>query len=377
MDKKRIRYLYIFNGAMRNLNGFFKMIEDRKDAEDHIFYLPRNDDIKIYVPELNEHDNIIYLGKKSFFRELIFEYRLFQRCDHIIIHGMFFGVKPLITLLTSKKFLKRLSWIEWTGDVFIWKREGHSLKDRFINWINQKIREKIKLIVMSAPTDKERFESEFDISNKTILYIPFPSNRNAVAELEETRPQKQKTDGSVWIQIGHNGYRFHHHIKILDMLERFREENIKLIIPMAYGSTGLNGQYGGANYIKSVNRFAKLIYKDKAIPYSKSIPLKKYTQFLWNIDIAVFAMERLAGASNVFMLLYMGKKVFFPGDSPHFKFFREQGFDVYDTNKIPQMSFEEFIRPVQNHDISWLKNVYDNKTTIQRWNSFYEELNKM
>lgn len=372
----RIKYLYIFSGAVRNIRGFFKMVEEREDSSLHKFFIPQSDDLKIWVPELNSHNNIIYLKRGSKFRQLRDMYKLFDRSDHIVIHGMFFGNWPLLVLLFSKKFINKLVWIEWTGDVYLWKREGGGLKNTVINYINKRIREEVKFIVMSAPNDKERFASEFDISDKHIIELSFPSNRDAKKELKEIKP-KSYDDSCKLIQIGHNSYTFNKHIKIIKMLERFSDKNLKIVLPLTYGWSGLNGQYGSIDYMNAVIRYSKLVFKKRALIFKKNIPLRNYSRFLWNVDIAIFGLNRLAAASNVFMLLYMGKKVFFDGNSPHYKFFRDQGFDVYDLNTIPNMTYEEFVAPAHHQSTKWLDNIYDNNFVIKRWNKeFYEYLER-
>lgn len=377
MIMERIKYLYIFSGAVRNIRGFFKMVESREDANLHRFFIPQDDNLKIWVPELNSHNNIIYLCKGSKFNQFLFMYKLFKRAENIVIHGMFFGNWPLLVLLSSKTFLNKLSWIEWTGDVYLWRRPNNSLKNIIINFINRKIREKVKFIVMSAPNDKERFEQEFDVTNKKIIELSFPSNRDAKAELQEIKP-KRYIDSCKLIQIGHNSYTFNKHIMIINMLEKYKRENIKIILPLTYGWSGLNGQFGSIDYMRAVIRYAKSVFHERALIFRKNIPLKNYSKFLWNVDVAIFGLDRLAAASNIYMLLYMGKKIFFDGQSPHYRFFKEQGFDVYDLYDIPNMTYEEFIAPAMHKNSLWLDNIYNNDFVIARWNKeFYGHLEEM
>lgn len=321
---EKIKYLYIFSGAVRNIRGFFKMVEEREDAEYHKFFVPQNDNLKIWVPELNAHNNIIYLSSENKLKQLIYMYKLFSSAEHIIIHGMFFGNWPLLVLLSSKKLLKKLSWIEWTGDVYLWKRPNNNLKNLLINFINKKIRQNIKFIVMSAPNDKERFMQEFDIKDKKILELSFPSNRNAKEELNRLKPQKYD-DSCKMVQIGHNAYTFNKHIMILDMLAKFKNKNLKVVLPLTYGWSGLNGQYGSMTYMKAVIRYAKFLFKERALIFSKNIPLENYSKFLWNVDVAIFGLNRLAAASNIFMLLYMGKKYFLMVKVHIISFLRKKG----------------------------------------------------
>ena len=371
---EKIKYLYIISGAIRNIRGFIKMVEEREDARYHKFFIPKTEDIKLWVPDLNAHSNMIYLPNSKRLQQFFFMYKLFSEAENIIIHGMFFGHWALAVLLSNKKFLEKLSWIEWTGDVYLWKLPENGIKNIIKNFIGKKIRENVKFIVMSAPNDKERFAQEFDISDKKILELSFPSIRNVKQELADIKPLSYIDDCKL-VQIGHNAYTFNKHITIIDMLERFNKQNLKIVLPLTYGWTGLNGIGGSITYMRAVISFAKNIFKDRALIFSKNISLKNYSKFLWNVDIAIFGLNRLAAASNIFMLLYMGKKIYFDGNSSHYKFFKEQGFDVYDMYDIPNMTYEEFIAPAKHRSIQWLDNIYNNDYVINRWNEeFYHYL---
>ncbi|OFB70149.1 hypothetical protein JS77_07425, partial [Synergistes jonesii] len=166
------------------------------------------------------------------------------------------------------------------------------------------------------------------------------------------------------------------HIKILDSLKKFADEDIEIFIPMAYGDSGLNGQYGGWEYVNMVKKKASRLFGEKLDLLTRVIPLDEYTAKLWNVDIAIFGSERICGAANIYMLIYMGKKVFLPGTSEYYKFFVDKGIKVFDTNKISEMTYEEFIKPVENQDSSWVLDQYNQTLIRSQWDAFFKELDE-
>ena len=377
LKKQRIKYLYLFFGTPHTLGGYWKMVDARKDAADHKYLIMREKSILKYVPELAERDDILYLCEGGRLKKARYLYRLFSNADNIIIHGMFIGTLPVAILALCRKFHKKLAWIEWSGDIWLWKREEESFKDKIINKLNRRIREVIPYIVMTAPTDEERFKSEFKTDAKCV-YIALPTRRNGDSNdaIDAVRPPDKPADSPVRIQIGHNMFQFNNHLKILGSLKKFADRDVEIFIPMAYGDSGLNGQYGGWEYVNAVKRKAAQIFAGKLDLLTHVIPLDEYTAKLWHVDIAIFGSERICGAANIYMLIYMGKKVYLPGDSEYYKFFINKGIQVFDTNAISEMTYEDFIRPVENQNRSWILDQYNQTLIRSQWDRFFKELDE-
>ena len=54
------------------------------------------------------------------------------------------------------------------------------------------------------------------------------------------------------------------------------------------------------------------------------MPLEKYIQFLWKMDIAIFDFKQQAALGNIMNLLYMGKKIFLPSDNIMYVFLKNK-----------------------------------------------------
>ena len=78
------------------------------------------------------------------------------------------------------------------------------------------------------------------------------------------------------------------------------------------------------------------------VAINNKMPLKKYLEFLWYMDIAIFNIKNQAAVGNLMNLFYMRKKIFLPRDGLMYKFFKSKDIEVFDTNDIVNMKFIEF-----------------------------------
>jgi hypothetical protein len=163
-------------------------------------------------------------------------------------------------------------------------------------------------------------------------------------------------------------------VKLINYLSKFSNDDIEFDMPLAYGAYGINGAFGGMDYVDSVSKYGKYVFGDKLHIISQNIPFEEYIRYLWSIDIAVFDFDRPCGLGNIRILLYMGKKLFLPAESKFYKFLQSVGIKVFDTNMIPFMSFEEFVSPPKDNDLTWIKEYLNNENSISHWQTMFDAL---
>ena len=182
----------------------------------------------------------------------------------------------------------------------------------------------------------------------------------------------EKHSDKLRIQIGHNGLLSTNQIRTIDTLSKFKDENIQLVISLAYNIGDLKNAIDKKAYKNAVISIAKYHFGDKAVPFVNMISLDYYMKYLWTVDIVVFDIHRPCGLGNLLFMIYMGKKVFLPSDSDYYKFLTENGIKVYDTNRIAEMSFEEFSAPAEPSDLSLIYELYDFDKNIERWEQLFD-----
>lgn len=72
----------------------------------------------------------------------------------------------------------------------------------------------------------------------------------------------------------------------------------------------------------------------------------------------------------------MGKKIYLPSGSPYYEFLRSQGLPVCDTRRIPEMTFEEFMAPVEYTNYDWLYSYLNNGDVMDNWDRMFREIEK-
>ena len=121
-----------------------------------------------------------------------------------------------------------------------------------------------------------------------------------------TLAEKVRNGDCINILIGHSCDPNLNHIEVLEDLLKFKDENIKIYIPLSYGIMANGDQ---------VERKAKDLFGDKVFCLREMMDRDQYLDFLATIDIAIFNTQRQIGLGNLAPLRYMGKKLFIPAGS--------------------------------------------------------------
>ena len=365
-----MKYLHVIQANERNSYNLFLQMHERYDLSDHTFFVCNyRRVVSRAFPKFYEFKNFVYMEEKGTIKKLIKFYKLFKEADHIVLHSLIFTSKKyLLFLYLFRSFLKKATWIEWGADLYNWELPGLTLKEKFLNHINREIRKSVSQVGLTIEADEEEVHKQLGEDIKCI-YTPLPFAGNRLELLEATRPKKEVDKGFVRVQVAHNALQLNNHINILSRLEKFKHENMQLVLPLSYGTFGINGRYGGTTYRKSVIKCAELFFtKEKTVVMSKEMPLDRYLRYLWSVDVAVFNVNRPIVLANIIYMLYMGKKVYLPENSPHYKFFVEKGLPIYKTEDIDRMTYEEFIyNPKQDHVPTWILNRLTPGEDIKNW----------
>ncbi len=152
---------------------------------------------------------------------------------------------------------------------------------------------------------------------------------------------------------------------MLNSLEKFKGENIRLYLPLSYGDK---------NYGDYVEARAKELFNDKAICIREMMSREDYMEYLSTIDIAIFNTTRQIGLGNISPMLYMEKKIYMPKDSVMYNFYRSQQVDIWDYNEIINFDYNEFTQPLRFK--GGRKYIVDNELDlnhkIDMWNKVFE-----
>ena len=366
----KIIHLMVKEKFTKGVAGFYN--EFFNNGEHEILYLLRYNMESLICRDLSicqkEH---YHKGTQD-----LISYLEMQECDYIVIHSMLFTTKQMLSiLLTKKSLLKKIVWLEWGMDLYSWKT-SRSIKSIIRNHINHIFRNKIKNVICIFPPDVDIFKKMFPSSKAKVFYAPysgFPIKKefeiyNRTSKLEEAL----NNNDTIYIQVGQNAFPTLNHIETLKMLSKFKNENIKIILPLSYG--------GEKNYVDDVVNFAKNTFGDKVLILREFLPYNEYSQLLTKVSIAVFNTERQCGLGNIHLLNFRNVKLFLSGNGVMYSYFLSNGVPVQKYEDIKDMTFKEFIKVIKTDDKEkfdkYIYSLSNIDQSVCKWNDIWENLRK-
>lgn len=293
------------------------------------------------VPEMIRKDSgkstkVHYLKNESI-RLQVFEIsKYLNKFDYTIYHFLPNDILLHYYYKFHRKLLNKTVWRIWGADLYNWKKE--KIEGVLFNNVRECTRKNIPYII-SEPMDLPEFKRQFGDKH---IFLSGPDPKGYDIDILN-KQYCTKKDNAIYILLGHSAVKTLHHKEILNKLVPYKNENVKIIIPL---------NYGDKNYAREVCNYANTLFSnDKIICINEKMDLLSYIRLLWQCDIAIIHSERQIAMGNITMLMYMKKKIFLMKDSIMDNYYRiEENLEIYDSGEIGNIPFEKFI-----------KNEYDEK----------------
>jgi len=284
---------------------FIKFINKNFNSNEHIFVVigkPRSD----YGMDLNIN-NVFWLDRRL--KIIEFEKYLYK-AEKIILHGLW-DERILKLLAVQPWLLKKSYWIMWGGDFYFPEIQSDLRK-----YIIKHIRNVITYVDGDVEYIKKYYKADTKRHYKCFMYLS-----NIFDESKYKNCQKMKKD-EIWILVGNSATDTNRHELVFDKLKRFKDDNIRLIVPLSYGDD---------EYRKKIIKIGRREFSNKFYPIVEFLPYEQYINIIYNIDIAIFFHNRSQAMGNTIQILGLGKKLFLDRiNNPLYQFFRNLGVKVYD-----------------------------------------------
>jgi len=132
----------------------------------------------------------------------------------------------------------------------------------------------------------------------------YPSNANI--ELLSKIRGETNNDRAVRILLGNSATVTNRHEEALGWLERYKNNDIRIICPLSYGDM----EYGNR-----VEDYGRSIFGENFIPIRNYMGIDEYSLLLNSVDIAIYNNNRQQATGNIEILGYLGKKIFVRSDT--------------------------------------------------------------
>ena len=374
----RYKYIHIMPmGASSFCINFILFIDKYLSAREHLFVLLS----KNIIDKLVDLDNVIYEDKSR--AEVLYKY--LPLGDSIILHSLPY---PIWTFLFMKKsLLRKITWWVWGHDLYRThrvKRDISSLKKRLVYCLKFTLNlmysfvyeliwsclyfskvKKMKSIIVCCRADQDEVRRRFGSDMK--IFRSYYTSGYYYPELVQL--EEKRMDDSINIMIGHCAFDFLKHREYLDKLLVYKNEDIKIVLPLSYGDI---------SYAETIETYARTLYGDKVLILRENLGFLDYVKLIKTIDIAIFDYKHQSALGNIMLLLLWGKKVYLSSRGILFKGFKDDGVNVYDCDEIGNIPLKELSLHLYPNTlgIEYAKEAFDEKFLKKNYENIFEYLAK-
>lgn len=292
--------------------------------------------------------------------------------EYVVFHSMMLtqSMKLYIKLFHSN-LINKIVWIEWGYDIYTDK--GVGFKDRFKylfkRWTIFLFERNIPYLVAIHPADVDEYRN--GVKGKAeIEVIPYREYNGIHLDLSNYRytslKERRRNNDPIYIQVNHRAEAILNHADVLNCLSRFKDENIRIILPLCYGDK----EYGDA-----IEKMAVDIFGEKVICQREVVPYEEYMQLLARTDIFILNSNRQIALGNIHPMILMQKKIYMPETSTLYKYYVSQGDCVCKLNDLKKARmFSEITEDIDT--LTGKKHLEDylNEDSISKWRALFNKL---
>ncbi|GLS89621.1 hypothetical protein GCM10007916_06880 [Psychromonas marina] len=321
------------------------------------------------------YKNVIFTKNKMLFRQFR---GIINASKMLIIHQLNHPVFMLELLFFAPKILKKTAWVLWGGDVY-YAQYNKTIKSKIIEFLREKVIKRIPLIISYVKGDFDVIQKQYN-SGAKYLKADYPSpidisaiEKTCIKDVDDLKKTKI-------IVLGNSADPSNEHFESIDILSKYKNESILIKCILSYG--------GNDEYKNQVIKYGKEKFEEKFLPILEYQSFDEYLEMINASDICVLNHKRQQGLGNQKVFLMLMKKLYISNVTTPFDYFKSIDINIDATEKIVDMSYEEFIRTDNKYLLNNRVNILNDisNVTIQKawevvfnneWtNSFNTEVRK-
>lgn len=347
-----MKYLHITN-TDKFIEPYIKFVNKYFDSEEHLFFAFSTHEKDFIV---NTYQNLRKFKKILWNRDLFKE---LNAAEKIFLHSLF-DTRVIFLLFACPWLLKKCYWIVWGGDLYQYREPRHTFKSRRNEFLRAKVFRKMGNIVTLVRGDYELAKEWYKVTGTYFHgeYVDLVS-REFIESLTIT---EKSINDPIHILVGNSADPSNNHMEAFNILSRFKEENIRIYVPLSYGDK---------EYSTEIFKAGTQLFGKKFVGLTDFLPPDEYFKILSNIDIGVFNNNRQQALGNIYGLLYLNKKIFIRPDTTMWEDFKEQGLVMNDLLSIEEIDFNEFIEnKAENRDK--INSLLDQGNAVEIWEKVFK-----
>ena len=291
----------------------------------------------------------------------------FENYDYIFVHAMNFTIQELLKI--NREARKKFIWLTWGHDLY-----GYS-RYKILMLIKQ-IKLRLKMFLLKDiygfgfGFEYDQLQARKLLSKKVkTFHIPYGYIKGSEEVYDKYHEDRNDPNDNLNVLIGHNGFNFHNHIKIMKKIKKYAGKiNINLVL--SYG--------GSKKYVEKVKKYAYNNFDIENVNIiDRLVNDVDYFKFLYSIDIAIFDYKHSAALGNIYKLLYLGKKLYLNKNGIIYKGISEyKDIPIFKTQDIG-CSYDDFSKLLtadeKDRCNEYAKWHISDKAILKLWKDFFNK----
>jgi hypothetical protein len=314
---KRVRFLHVMHNDKFS-QPYIELVNEHFEHEGHVFvFYGGCSEAEFSIPDLA---NVVVLrGPK----QLHFLGLFIRAAQRIFFHS--FLVHPTLAYLHRfRRRLHKAAWIIWGADLYGDKAVRET--DYFRN--KQAVVQSLGGLIVVAPGDLDIAREYYGFSGPGYYGLyRLPVSRKILDGCG-----RATGNGEIVVQINNSC-----DASVLDTLQelrRFSDRPMKIRTILSYGDKCVQDK---------IMRTGREYFGQKFVAVTEFLPPERYGELVAEARILIMNQPRQQGLGNIYAFLYCGAKVFIRSDVTSWTFLRARGFEIFDTLRLRQESFETFV----------------------------------
>lgn len=281
---------------------FIEFVDEHFGRKNHKYILITSEKYNYGLKK--EHDVEFLHTDDDIFTTLV---QYMNKAEKIILHGLW-REKINIILEKNPSFLKKSFWVMWGGDFYFPEKQSE---------LQKYVIENVSYLVTGTKGEIDYIRNNYNAKGEHIEAFVYTSN------LFKNIESSPRIDDKIRILIGNSSTETNQHFDVLKKLEKYKNENIEVFVPLSYGDF----KYG-----MQVMKSGYEIFGDKFKPIIDFMDEQNYYKFLSTINIGIFNHNRQQGMGNIITLLGMGKTVYMNPEVTTYEMFIDKNIKVNNFN---------------------------------------------
>jgi len=339
-------------------DGFVEFINNNFEEKNHDFLVHGRKKYKIDCLKKRNvsyrNDIRLYLSRNSNIQSLL-------SYDKIIIHGLF--GEDLISVWCKNKQLLQKTYIYFYGGDF-YPNESKEIK--LMSELKKRyVIRNARGIINILPVENDIMERLYHVKGEK-YYATYYDEDVIKYYLESSNKEAPQSD-VIRIQVGNSATPTNNHKEVLDVLYKFKNENIIVYAPLSYGDS---------DYADEVSRYGKRLLGNKFVPIRNYMNKEDYYDFMKNVDIAIFNVSRQQALGNIYAHIAYQNIIYLRKKSVGTYYLRKiLSCKIRYIEDIGKMSFDQFISQkleIKQRNAENLLHRLKEDTVIKEWEQIFQ-----